>query len=565
MVRKALVAGVALLSMSTVVVGCGSSRSASVSSDSTRAAPPVGGIATAAPALSGPAAATAAKAGAALPLVPEPSQVSALGGPGYQVSALTPVRFAGGSAATAVAGELAAQLDASTGLRLPVRAAAQPESAAASGGGGGGGGGVLLLLDPAAGTGPEGYRLASGPTGVQITATDGAGLFHGAQTLRQLLPARGTGTVAAVRITDQPRYPVRSVELDVARHFFPVPVVERVIDLLSEYKFNYLHLHLTDDQGWRIQIPGLPRLTGIGAASEVGGGPGGYYTDADYRAIVAYAAARYVTVVPEVDLPAHTNAALTAYPDLACAGTPRPRPYTAIGGAMDSLCTSSPEVDAFVNQVVGELAALTPGPYLDIGGDEAFGVSHGAYEAFMARASAIVRAHGKQPVAWEDAAAAGSGGPALLGAWHPLPQLPAGLSGRLAAAVRSGAKVLLEPADHAYLDQKYDSGTRLGLDWAGYVGVRQAYDWNPGTFLQSRGVPAGSVAGVEAALWTETLSTPAELETMLLPRLPALAEVGWTSQADRTWSGFQLRLAAQAPRWDAQGLAWTRADGVPWQ
>jgi hexosaminidase len=559
MVRKALVAGVALLSLSTAVAGCGSSRSASVSSDSASAVPLA--PASAAPALSGPA---AAAAGAALPLVPEPSQVSALGGPGYRITAQTVIRSAGGPAASAVAGLLAAQLDASTGLRLP-------PGTAGSGAGlsGTGGDGVSLVLDPAAGTGPEGYRLVSGPDGVRVTAADGAGLFHGAQTLRQLLPARGAGTVAAVRIADRPRYPVRGVGLDVARHFFPVPVVERIIDLLAEYKFDYLHLHLTDDQGWRIQIPGLPRLTGIGAASEVGGGPGGFYTDADYRAITAYAAARHVTVVPEVDLPAHTNAALVAYPELACAGSRRPRPFTGIGGAMDSLCTDgtgSPGnagTDAFVDRVVGALAAMTPGPYLDIGGDEAFGVSPDAYDAFMVRASAIVRAHGKQPMAWEDAASAGRGGPALLGVWHPPLQLPDGLAGRVAAAVQGGAKLLLEPAEHAYLDQKYDSGTRLGLDWAGFVGVPQAYDWDPGTFL--RDVPADSVAGVEATLWTETLSTPQQLEAMLLPRLPALAEVGWTPQADRAWPAFRLRLAAQAPRWDAQGLAWTRTADVPWR
>jgi len=559
--RRALVVGVALVSLATAVSGCGSSRPASVSSDSATATPGAGRVAAAPgpPLLSGPA---AAAAGAALPLVPEPSEVTALGGAGYRLTARSVIRADGGPAASGVAGLLAAELDASTGYRLPLPDTGAGSLSVAGAGAGAGDDGVTLRLDPAAGTGPEGYSLVSGPDGVVVTAADGAGLFHGAQTLRQLLPARGAGTVAAVRIADRPRYPVRSVELDVARHFFPVPVVERSIDLLAEYKINYLHLHLTDDQGWRIEIPGLPRLTGIGAATEVGGGPGGSYTDADYRAITAYAAARYLTVVPEVDLPAHTNAALTAYPDLACAGAARPRPYTGIGGAEDSLCADKPEVYAFVDQVVGALAAMTPGRYIDIGGDEAFGVSDEAYDAFMARAAAIVRAHGKQPMAWEDAAAGGLG-PALLGAWHPASQVPAGLASRLAAAVRGGSQVLLEPAEHAYLDQKYDRQTGLGMSWAGYVGVPQAYDWDPGTFL--RDVPADSVAGVEAALWTETLSTPQDLESMLLPRLPALAEVGWTPQRSRDWSSFRLRLAAQAPRWDAQGLDWTRADGVPWR
>jgi hexosaminidase len=546
MIRRTQLAASALLSLALVMAlsGCGSAHRPSASTDSNTAvaAFPVTDA-----------------AGAALPLVPEPSAVSATGGPGYRLASTTVLRAEGGPAAEQVAGQLAALLRTSTGYALPVRDA--PPPAAGSGSADAGDSGVVLRLDRDAGTGPEGYRLASGPDGVVITAVTGAGLFHGVQTLRQLLPVSGPGSVPAVQIADQPRYAVRSAELDVARHFFPVPVVEQIIDLLAEYKFNYLHLHLTDDQGWRIAIPGLPGLTGVGAATEIGGGAGGYYTDDDYRAIVAYAAARYITVVPEVDMPAHVNAALTAYPALACAGTSPPQPFTRIGGASDSLCTGRQSPYAFVDQVVAALAKLTPGPYLDIGGDEALTVDASDYAAFMARASAIVRAHGKQPEAWEDAASA-QGGPALLGVWHPLGQVPAGLGPRLAAAVHGGAQLLLEPADHAYLDQKYDASTRLGLAWAGYVGVQRSYDWNPATLLS--GIPSGSVAGVEAAVWTETLSTPQELETMMLPRLPALAEVGWTPQADRVWSSFQRRLAAQSPRWDAQQLAWTPAPGVPW-
>ncbi|QMU75377.1 family 20 glycosylhydrolase [Streptacidiphilus sp. PB12-B1b] len=585
MVRKALVAASALLALSlaAAVSGCGASRPGSVSSDSSPApsspSDPSSLSAAGTGSGSGPGSGSGAAAGAvapsggnaagaALPLVPEPSAVAATGGPGYPVTPATVLRAEGGPAAGQVAGQLAALLRASTGLTLPVRGAEPPATgpgAAVLGAGlaQAGDGGVVLRLDPAAGTGPEGYRLASGPGGVLVTAVTGAGLFHGVQTLRQLLPAKGPGMVPAVRIADQPRYAVRSAELDVARHFFPVPVVEQTIDLLAEYKFNYLHLHLTDDQGWRIAVPGLPGLTGVGAATEIGGGPGGYYTDADYRAIVAYAAARYITVVPEVDMPAHINAALTAYPALACGGSGAadPRPYTRVGGATDSLCTGSPSSYAFVDQVVAELARLTPGPYLDVGGDEALSVDPADYAAFMTRVSAIARAHGKQPEAWEDAASA-RGGPALLGVWHPVSQEPAGLPARLAAAVRGGARLLLEPADHAYLDQKYDASTPLGLDWAGYVGVARSYGWDPATLLA--GVPSNAVAGVEAAVWTETIATPQQLQTMLLPRLPALAEVGWTPQADRDWSSFRLRLAAQAPRWDAQQLAWTRAPGVPW-
>ncbi|WP_042404278.1 beta-N-acetylhexosaminidase [Streptacidiphilus carbonis] len=485
----------------------------------------------------------------AVALVPLPSQVSVGGGEGYALSAGTVVHGEGGAAATAVAGDLASLLRPVTGLALPVV-------------GTGGASGLVVRLDAAAGTGAEGYRLVSGPDGVVITAATGAGLFHGVQTLRQLVPVKGVGTVPAVRISDRPRYGYRSGSLDVARHFFPVADVERYVDLLAQYKFNVLHLHLTDDQGWRIAVPGLPGLTGIGAATQVGGGAGGYYTAADYRAIVAYAAARYITVVPEVDLPGHTNAALTAYPDLGCAGDAPAQPYTGVGVGFSRICTGKESTYGFVDKVVGALAALTPGPYLGIGGDEADALAPADYDAFMARAAAIVRAHGKQPVAWDEAAGAGKDGPQLLGVWHPLKLEPAGLAQQLVAAAQRGAKLVMEPADRAYLDQKYDEQTSLGTSWAGYLSVQKSYDWDPDGYLT--GLPAGSVTGVEAPVWTETLSTVANLETMLLPRLPALAEVAWTPQAERGWADFRQRLAAQQPRWQAQGLSYQRADGVPW-
>jgi len=495
-----------------------------------------------------------------LGLVPLPSQLRRLGGAGYPVTAATPVRAEGGAAATTVAGDLARLLRPSTGLALPVEGTGSAKAGAMKAGAAGG---IALKLDAAAGTGAEGYRLDAGPTGVVITATSAAGLYHGAQTLRQLLPAKGPGTVPAVAITDQPRYGFRSGGLDVARHFFPVSAVEDYIDLLAPYKFNQLRLHLSDDQGWRIAVPGLPRLTGIGASTQTGGGGGGFYTDAQYRQLVAYAAARFITVVPEVDLPGHSNAALTAYPDLGCAGDAPAHPYTGMDVGFSRVCTTKESTYTFVDQVVSALADMTPGRYIGIGGDEAKTLSASAYASFMARASAIVRKHGKQPLAWDDAATAGKGGPALLGVWHPEAQQPAGLDGQVVAAAKRGAKLVMEPADHAYLDQKYDPSTTLGLEWAGDISVERSYNWNPDTYLP--GLPAGSVAGVEAPVWSETLTNTDDLDTMLLPRLPALAEVAWTPAADRYWDEFQQRLADQAPYWDAQGLVYTKAAGVPWK
>jgi hexosaminidase len=243
--------------------------------------------------------------------------------------------------------------------------------------------GIALLLDPA--YDGEEYALEVADSGVTIRAGGGAGLFWGVQTLRQLMPATGPIVVPTVRIADRPRFAYRGVMLDVARHFFDVATVKRLIDLAAMYKINHLHLHLSDDQGWRIAIGTWPRLTSVGAATQVGGGPGGYYTADDYREIVAHAQARFMTVVPEIDVPGHTNAALASYPELAAPGV-RPKPYTGTRVGFSALRPSSEMTSAFLTDVLGEVAAMTPGPYLHIGGDEAFGMPADEYADVVTRA-----------------------------------------------------------------------------------------------------------------------------------------------------------------------------------
>ncbi|MEZ0068454.1 hexosaminidase [Streptacidiphilus sp. MAP12-20] len=474
-------------------------------------------------------------------VVPQPLEMTLGSGAGFAVTAATPLRAEGGAEAEQTAALLAGELKLSAA--------------------GGTGSGIALKLDPASGTGPEGYTLTSGPTGVVITAADGAGLFYGGQTLRQLLSAGGgVGTVPALTVKDRPRYAYRGGGLDVARHFFSVASVEHYVDQLALYKFNHLHLHLTDDQGWRLAIGGRPQLTAVGGRTEVGGGPGGFYSATDYTAIVDYAAARHITVVPEIDFPGHSNAAIVSYPELACPGDPTPSAYTDTGVGFSRVCPSKESTYRFVDEVIGALAKLTPGPVIHIGGDEAKTLSADDYRAFVARAVAIGRTHGKKVTAWDEAAPLR---PDVVQVWHPQSQMTPVLESGVAAAAARGVKVVMSPADHAYLDQKYDISTRLGLSWAGPVSVEQSYDWNPDTYVP--GVPAGSVTGVEALLWTETLSSDADLQTMTLPRLPALAEVAWTAQSARSWPDFRLRLAAQAPMWTAQGWTYTHADGVPWR
>ncbi|MFI6820498.1 beta-N-acetylhexosaminidase [Micromonospora sp. NPDC050187] len=456
-------------------------------------------------------------------------------------------------AARAEADRLAALLRPATGLPLPVTVDPTAPAAGAI---------TLTLADP--GLGPEGYRLDVTPTGVRLTAATPAGLGHGVQTLRQLLPAAvesptpvaGPWVLPGGTIADRPRFGYRGAMLDVARHFFGVDEVLRVVDHLARYKLNHLHLHLTDDQGWRIAVESWPRLTEVGGATQVGGGPGGWYTRDDYRRIVRYAAERHVTVVPEIDLPGHTNAALTAYGRLAPDGV-TPPPYTGTEVGFSYLDPDRELTYAFVADVLGEVAALTPGPYLHIGGDEAFKVPADAYARFVDRVQPIVADTGKTVLGWHQIAPAAHSPGRVLQYWGTTASDPV-----VVDAVRRGARLLMSPADRTYLDMRYTPESPVGHDWAGAIDVRRAYDWDPAGYLDD--VPAEAVLGLAAPLWTEYVTSRAEIEYMLLPRLPALAELGWSPRDAHDWAAFRGRLAAQGPRWEAAGTGYHRSPEVPW-
>lgn len=455
------------------------------------------------------------------------------------------------------AGELlAASLRPATGFPIPVRTCGTDAVPV---------GGVALLLTGAERVlGAEGYHLDVTATAVTLRANTESGIVHGTQTLRQLLPAaierstaqRRPWPIPGVRIVDHPRYPYRGLMLDVARHFFSVAEIKRVVDLSSRYKLNHLHLHLTDDQGWRIAIESWPLLASVGGASEVGGGPGGCYSTDDYREIVAYAADRHVTVVPEVDIPGHTTAALASYPELNHDGVAPPR-YTGIEVGFSALCVEKELTYRFLDDVFGELARLTPGPYLHIGGDEAMTLPVGDYAAIVERAQQIVRRHGKAAVGWHEITAASVEPSTVVQYWGSTPA-PADVL----AAMERGAPVIMSPAARSYLDMTYDDRTPVGQSWAGHIAVRDAYGWDPATYVS--GVDPAAVLGVEATLWTETIRTFADVELMLFPRLPAIAEVAWSPQPGSGWADFRRRLGAHAAGWDALGVAFYRAPDVPW-
>ncbi|MFI6319331.1 beta-N-acetylhexosaminidase [Nonomuraea sp. NPDC050556] len=454
------------------------------------------------------------------------------------------------SAGATAASALAKLLRRSTGFAVPIVQGQED-------------GAIVLEATGGQDLGPEGYRLEVTAQGVSLVADTAEGLFRGVQTLRQLLPAKvesataqkGPWPIAGVRIEDRPRFPYRGVMLDVARHFFTVAEVKRYIDLAAAYKINTFHLHLTDDQGWRIAIKSWPLLTATGGKTAVDGDPGGFYTQADYRDIVAYAKRRFITVIPEIDTPGHTNAALASYAKLNCDGKAR-KPYTGTDVGFSSLCTGEDITYRFLDDVIRELAAMTPGPYINIGGDEALSTKKPDYQAFVARVQKIVHKYGKRMMGWEEIGQAAITKDSVAEHWNP-----DGVEHAVEAAKR-GAKLVMAPANHAYLDMKYTKKTPLGQDWAAIVEVRDGYSWDPATIV--KGVGEDSVLGVEAPLWTETLKTMRDLEFMAYPRLPGIAEIGWSRADGRSWSDYRVRLAAHGDRWSAQGIDFYRSPQIPW-
>lgn len=425
-------------------------------------------------------------------------------------------------------------------------------------------GNILLNLDAKdKSLGKEGYKMDITENLLVISANDAAGIFYGIQSLRQLLPSKvelkttqsGPWSIGTGTINDYPRFAYRGAMLDVARHFYEMDEVKRFIDFMAMYKLNNLHLHLSDDQGWRIEIKSWPRLAEYGGSTEVGGGEGGYYTQEQYQEIIAYAADRFITVIPEIDMPGHTNAALASYPDeLYCTGR-EPALYTGIEVGFSTLCTSRERVYEFVDDVIGELAAITPGPYIHIGGDETLATKLEDYIPFMNRVQGIVEKHGKKVMGWDEIAQSKLRKNTVAQFWKFIENAQ--------AAVDQGAKVLVSPASNIYLDHQYDSTSKYGLHWAGYIEIDKSYRWDPIEILG--GMDAKHIFGIETTLFSETLETMKEAEYMIFPRLPGYAEIGWSPLEDKSWEEYRLRLGKQKNRFEALNIDYYPSKQIPWE
>ena len=429
---------------------------------------------------------------------------------------------------------------------------------------------------------PESYRLRVDADGIRIDAADTAGLFYAQRTLSQLVSRDDEGFFAPhVDIRDAPRFAYRGIMLDVARHFHPIATIERLIEHAAELKFNALHLHLTDDQAWRLALEGHPELAERGSATSIGGDPGGHYTREDVRRIVEHAAAHHMIVVPEVDLPGHTHAVGLSHPEFAAdpvlapsvlevveefgGGIPVPgEPYTGLAVGFSSFDARAPGLEHFLHEIFAEVAELFPGPYLHLGGDEALGTERADYRAIVDMAVRAVAATGRTPAAWHEAGAADLPEGAVYQYWGFVTPSDehAGLARR---ALERGGRFVLSPADAIYLDMKYDADTRAGLAWAnGPTSVRRSYEWDPAGVIE---VPEERILGVETALWTETIADEQTLEHMMFPRIASAAEAAWSrplGSAEREWASFRARVAGLGPAWERAVIRFSRSPEIPW-
>ncbi|MFE3984702.1 family 20 glycosylhydrolase [Nocardia tengchongensis] len=439
----------------------------------------------------------------------------------------------------------------------------------------------------------ERHGLQVDDDGVAVWGPTPEAVYRGLTSLRQLAAttsADGAAHLPTLSIRDVPDYSWRGLTLDVARTFHDVDTVKRVIDMLALYKFNVLHLHLTDDQGWRFDVPGWPQLLTVGAAGAAEDRPGGYYTRADLAELVEYAADRFVTVVPEFDMPGHSAAAIRSYPELG------PAPENHSGAVY--LDPAADRAWLFVEDVVAVLAdQFKTSAFIHIGGDEAFAMPAEAHIAFLERAAAIVRAQGKDVIGWQEMARTNVSARETVQYWMSLTEVDAMLASQrleelippefvdvvrenlergrtdLHRALALGANIIASPTSRYYLDRPFaDSAldpsheqarSRLGMAAYTPTSIEDGVNWDiedelPGVDLDTQ------LVGFEAAAWCETVTGREDLELLLLPRLAGVGERSWRARTRTDWPDYRQRLATHSSVWNARGWNWFTASSVPW-
>ena len=439
-----------------------------------------------------------------------------------------------------------------------------------------------------------GYFLSVKPKTIVVRAASSDGLFYGLQTLRQLLPVdvedstlaeNVSWAIPCVEIKDEPRYPYRGLHLDVGRHFFPAPFIKKYLDLMALYKMNYFHWHLTEDQGWRIEIKKYPELTKTGAYRKetlVGHYPqsnqkydgtryGGFYTQEEIKDIVAYAKKLHITVIPEIEMPGHSLAALASYPELGCTGGPY-EVGTRWGVFKDVYCAGNEETFHFLEDILTEVMDLFPSKYIHIGGDEcpkdrwkecdkcqarikAEGLKdeHELQSYFIKRIEKFLNAHGREIIGWDEILEGGLAPGATVMSWR-------GIKGGIEAA-KQNHDVIMTPSSHCYFDQYQGPEDSEPLAIGGFVPLEKVYSYEP-TPKELNEQEAKHILGAQGNVWTEYIATPDYAEYMVYPRACALAEVGWSPKVKRNYSDFLNRLKPNLARLKILGVNYRPLDKV---
>ncbi|BCM89015.1 beta-hexosaminidase [Abditibacteriota bacterium] len=454
---------------------------------------------------------------------------------------------------------------------------------------------INFRIDPASGLGDEGYHLQVTPHRVLVVAQKPAGLFYAGQTLRQLLPTaifaptvqkNVVWQMPVVSIEDKPRFAWRGLMLDSGRHFFPIPAVKRFIDLMAQQKLNIFHWHLTEDQGWRLEIKKYPKLTEVGSVRAESPGQGarnkgdgtpyrGFYTQAEARDVVAYAAQRHITVIPEIEMPGHASAAITAYPQLGNTDVPDYAPQVQTRwGVFPYTYAPKEETFAFLEDVLREVMAIFPSKIIHIGGDEApktqwdkspfardfmakngLKDSHELQSYFITRMEKFLNANGRQIIGWDEILEGGLAPNASVMSWR-------GESGAVAASNQNHPVVMASNGAY-YLDYGQGRGANEPETIGGFVPLRRVYTFDPTAALAPEKV--SFLRGVQGQLWAEYIADLPKLEYQAYPRACALAETGWSPAQGKDYADFRARLQTHVERLRAQGVNFRPLDveGAP--
>jgi len=538
-------------------------------------------------------------------LIPAPVEFQGLSGSPFSLNEKTPITYSDPSLQH-VAQQLSNEIKAQTGLNLSVESTASTKKSRS----------IFLELNtniPAFNTLPqaiglsakdgnpadERYILTITSKGIQITSTSPEGIYRGISSLRQLVNSgHKEGAIinlTPLEIVDAPKIAWRGLSLDVSRNFSTVAEVKKVIDMLALYKMNVLHFHITDNQGWRIEIKKYPKLTEVGSEMPNGTRKGGYYTQEEYKDLVQYAADRFITIVPEIDMPGHTAAVFASYPELKNAVNLKNLKINIPGQALGALDPDDEKTMAFVEDVLTEIAALTPGSYLHIGGDETFGMPEEKFVEFINKARPMVHKLGKKMVGWQETSRAAVGKGDVLQHWIYLntegmsdensdlasmlsPEIIKMLRETFAEAahdvergINKDVSFILSPSGFVYLDHRYKEPSvdpaqtaeqeRLGMPGYPKRTVEEMFKWDPINFNPL--IKEQNIAGIEAAIWCETIESFSDLQFLILPRLFGVAEKGWSGNTE--WDDYRARLATQSPMWDKAGWNYFKSSLVDWK